>query len=430
MPSAGLPLLLAAASAAAARGAATAQLIFTQSEATATYTSVGTTTLGGGARPYFAVATSLNPPFAAYCYDGAGAQTWAFTNGTGSTYLLDTARHAEGQDAGPVDVAVAVCGTPAQGCVLYGRTSATDTTRWALPLPHCATNVEGGTYVNLEASDSGSSAAFLCRYTDPASGAASARVYLVAMQSGSVAWTHDLGAGVKAGQGQVQVTPSGSFVLFVNEGGVPTPNTASAYVLDGASGALRDTITIPFFITAAVSDSGDYVAVGDDPAVHVWLWNATAGRYAPAFSVAPPGAGAWTPWDMQISTGSDASEALMVGYISGDVRTVQVANWRLATGAQQGAWVSSTNPKLQENPTIRTDGDYVSQAGSALLLAARFSATPLLPHLHFSPTQRNATRALFRLPCRCGAMTATCQRWCSSRPPRTCRSLPTSRRAP
>jgi hypothetical protein len=350
------------------RGAATAKLIFNQTEATATYTSVGTTTLSQGSAPFFAVATALNPPFAAYCFDGSGALTWSFSNGTGSEYLLDTARHAEGQDSGPVDVAVAVCGSPEEGCVLYGRTSATDTTRWSLPLPHCATNVEGGTYVNLQASDSGSSAAFLCRYTNPATGAASAQVYLIDMQAGTLAWVHDLGVAVKAGQGQVQVTASGSYVLFVNEGGVPTPNSATAFVLDGATGALRDSIPIPFFITAAVSDSGDWVAVGDDPAVHVWAWNASTGRYSQAYSVNPPGQADWTPWDMQISTGSDATEALVVGYISGDVRTVQVANWGLVSGVQQGAWVSTTNPKLQENPTLRTDGDYVRVRGGACVL--------------------------------------------------------------
>ena len=332
------------------------QMIFNQSEAVAVYTSVGTTVLAKSA-PYFAVATSLNPPEAAYVFDGLGNQVWAFSNGTGQ-YLVDTARHCESPDSGPVDVVVGVCGSPTDGCVLYGRTSATDTTRWALPLPDCSTNVEGGTYVNMEASDSGNRVAFLCRFTNP-SGNASARVYLIGMQSGSVTWVHDLGADVKAGQGQVQITPSGSYVLFVNEDGVPSPNSAQAYILDGATGALRDEVNIPFFITAAISDSGDYVAVGDDPAVHVWQFDAASGKYAPAYDVAPPGGSAWIPWDIAISTGADATESLVVGYISGDVRTVQVANWGLASGKQQGAWISSTNPSLQENPTIRTDGDYM-----------------------------------------------------------------------
>lgn len=312
---------------------------------------MGTTVLGSSS-PFFTVATSLNPPDEVDCFDGAGQQVWSFTNGT-AQYLVDTARHAEGADTGPVDVAVAACGDA--GCTLFGRTSATDTTRWALPLPDCGTNVEGGTYVNMEASDSGNRVAFLCHFVD--AGNTSARVYLVDMQEGLITWTYDLGEAVKAGQGQVQITPSGSFVLFVNEGGVPTPNSATAFVLDGATGALRDAVPIPFFITAAISDSGDYVAVGDDGAVHVLLWDAGSGKYKASNDLQP--SPNFIPWDIQISTGADATEAVVVGSISGDVKTVAVENWALATGVKQGAWVSATNPVLQENPTLRTDGDYV-----------------------------------------------------------------------
>ena len=79
MPSAGLPLLLAAASAVAARGAATAQLIFNQSEATATYTSVGTTTLGGGARPYLYLAAAGKAVPANQMGNGGNAYGWKVT---------------------------------------------------------------------------------------------------------------------------------------------------------------------------------------------------------------------------------------------------------------------------------------------------------------------------------------------------------------
>jgi len=295
-------------------------------------------------------------------YDGKGALVWTFANATGD-FLVDTARHADGDDHGPVDVFVASCG--AAGCVLFGRTSATDTTRWEVTFPGCTTDEGGGTYTGFQASDNGNRVAFLCHEGGAGGAPPTARVYLVGGQSGRVTWTHALDAGVKVGQGQVQITATGSHVLLVNEDGVPTPNSAQAYVLNGTTGALIQTIQIPFFITAAISDSGAFVAVGDDPVVHVWGWDASAGAFAPAYDVAPPAAwgGSWIPWDMIISSGgADAAELLIVGYIAGDVRTVGVGAWALAGGAPRLAWRSATNPALQENPTLRADGEYAAVA--------------------------------------------------------------------
>ena len=342
--------------ASAATAASTATMVFNQTESVAIYTSVGTTTLASGTRPYFAVADGLNAPKFAEVYDGTGALVWTFSNASSDAgFLVDTARHADGGDAGPVDVFVAACDSV--GCVLFGRTSATDTTRWETPLTSCATDGGGGTYTGFQASDDGSSVAFRCQYMGGST--PTIRVYLINGLTGAVTWMHDLGAGVKAGQGQIQISATGARVLLVNEDGIPTPNSAQAYVFDGPSGSLVATIQIPFFITAAVSDSGDFVAVGDDPNVHVWKADPTAG-YVFAYDVAPPVAGSWIPWDMTISSGSDATELLVVGYISGDVLTVAVGGTTLSTGAPALNWTSATNPSLQENPTLRADGDYVA----------------------------------------------------------------------
>ena len=288
-------------------------------------------------------------------YDDKGSLVWTFTNASGD-FAVDTARHADTLDNGPVDVFVASCDS--SGCSLFGRTSATDTTRWEVNLPDCNTDGGGGTYTGFQASDSGNRVAFLCRFSGGAT--PTARVYLIGGQSGAVSWMYDLGDKVKAGQGQVQISASGSHVLFVNEGGVPTPNSATAFVLDGAKGKLIDAISIPFFITAAISDNGDYVAVGDDPAVHVFKLDPAVGNYTHAYDAAPPLDGQWIPWDIQISTGQDAAELLVVGYISGDVLTVAIGGFELTTGENKLAWKTQTNAKLQENPTIRADGEYVA----------------------------------------------------------------------
>lgn len=336
--------------------AANARMIFNQTEGASIYTSVGTTVIGsaGSPKPFFAVADGLNAPKFAEIFNGEGALVWSFSNSTGD-FIVDTARHADGADNGPVDVFVATCA--AGDCTLFGRTSATDTTRWMVTLPDCATDGGGGTYTGFQASDNGNSVAFYCRHT--AGPSPTSRVYLIGGQTGIITWMKDLGTGVKAGQAQVQITASGSHVLLVNQGGVPTPNSATAYIFEGTKGVLIDAIPIPFFICAAISDSGDYVAVGDDPSVHVY--KRVAGNFSHAYDVSPPfSSGSWIPWDVQISTGPDASELLAIGYISGDVLTVGVGGFALETGASALTWQSKTNPKLQENPTIRADADMVA----------------------------------------------------------------------
>lgn len=264
-------------------------MVFNQSEAYSVYTAVGTTTLGG--KPFFAVADGLNAPKFAEVYDGTGALVWTFNNASATAdFLVDTARHADGADAGPADVFVAAC--DATGCNLFGRTSDSDTTVWVAPLPGCATDGGGGTYQGFQATDDGSAVAFRCYFTGAAT--PSVRVYLINGRTGATTWMYDLGPNIKPGQGQVQISATGFRVLLVNEDGIPTPNSAQAYVFDGAAGTLIATIPIPFFITAAVADSGDYVAVGDDPLVHVYKADATAG-YVHAYDVSPPanGPGGW-----------------------------------------------------------------------------------------------------------------------------------------
>ena len=167
---------------------------------------------------------------------------WSFASGPG-TYLVDQARHIESAAAGAVDTFGAV--VTSAGATVYGFSSAAGATpAWTLALPGCNTDGGGGTYIGLEASDAGDIVAFFCPHT--VGGATTARVYGINGQTGT-AWNYDLGAGVKAGQGQVQVSGNGQWILFVNEGGVPTPNSATAFVLDAKTGLPRaqNNISIP-----------------------------------------------------------------------------------------------------------------------------------------------------------------------------------------
>lgn len=343
----------------AATDATTVDTIFNISVDGAIFTSASVTR-HAGASPNFAVASYLNQPEFIEVFNTSSV-VWSFSQASG-TYIADQARHAESAGL-TVDTFGAVI--TSTGTTVYGFSSTgSGVPAWQLPLPGCSSDTGGGTYTGIESSDSGNLVAFFCPHSG-GSGAPTARVYGINGQTGE-AWHYDLGPTVAAGQGQVQVTADGSWVLFVNEGGKPTPNTATAYVLDGSTGQPRgqDNITIPFFITAAISDSGNYVATGDDGVVHVWEWAADVGAWSPAYDLTPPAAapGGWIPWDLQMSTGTDAEELVIAGCISGDVRTVQVSAWSLVGGALRTNWVSQTNPSFQENPTVRADGPYIAVA--------------------------------------------------------------------
>jgi hypothetical protein len=385
-----LSLALAAVCASPCAAAVSSKMLFNQSVEYGIYSSVGTTVVGGS--PFFAVADGLNPPVFADLFAADGSLVWSFQNGSGTpTYLVDTARHCEPSPSpdGAVDVFVAVLNGDA-GLVLFGLSSASKTAApiWSVALPECTENIESGTYVMMEASDSGNRVAINCHHF---AATPTARVYAIGGQTGKVEWQYDLGPSVQAGQGQVQISTDGAWVLFVNEQGKPTPNTAEAFVIDGATGKLRDSVVIPFFITAAISDSGDWLAVGDDPAVHVFSWDAGASKYKAAYDLSPPPNAVGTiPWDVQTSTGSDASEMIIVGYISGDVKTVQVVGSALVNGTLKTNFISKTNPQLQENPTIRADGDYIGvsmwgdsgEAGfPSVVLLKKGSDTPLFSYV-------------------------------------------------
>jgi hypothetical protein len=241
-------------STASAASASASRMLVNVSEEYAIFDAAGTTVVQG--KPFFAFADSLNPPVFANLYDGAGALVWSFTNATSGSYLLDTARHCEPSASpdGAVDVFVAVASGSVGGLLVFGLSSAskTATPAWTVSLPGCSIDGGGGTYQGIEASDSGNRVAVQCPHS---AATPTARVYSIAGQTGKVEWMYDLGPSVKLGQGQVQISTDGAWVLFVNEQGTPTPNTAEAFIIDGATGKLRDSVIIPFFITAAISDS-------------------------------------------------------------------------------------------------------------------------------------------------------------------------------
>ena len=299
--------------------AAQPRSVFRQHEDVAIYTSASVTRSSSGAAA-FGVASYLNPPEFIELYSDSGVLLEAYTNGTG-WYGVDMARHIESPTFGSVDTFGVRVAADGSGATVLGFASASAGAgpAWSTLLPGCSLDGGGGTYVGFEASDSGASVAVQCYQRAGAN--ATAGVFALDGQTGAVRWHFDLGEGVKAGQGQVQITGDGAWVLLVNEQGAPTPNSATAYVLDGATGKLRDAVAIPFFIAAAISDSGNYLALGDNGFVHLWEWDAPSGKYAPSQAapvLTPPASSgiSFLPWDVQMSTGPDAAEFVVVGSIS------------------------------------------------------------------------------------------------------------------
>ena len=239
----------------------------------AIFTSVGVS-LQGPKPPVFAAAAGST----LYAWHGGGDPAWTWV-GPGDLYV-DTSRHVDPSptpEEPKIDVFVAAL--DAGACYAYGFAGAASTgaPAWTTPLPNCtqlAGEGIGGTYTSLQAGDSGMAVALMGYGAD--GGTLTARAYLLDGQTGALRWVYDLGAKEKPGQGDIAIGTG--FVLFVNEDGPNgDANAAHAHVLSVADGALRAEVLMPFFIAAALSDSGDYLVVqnsthlkGSEPWVLKW----------------------------------------------------------------------------------------------------------------------------------------------------------------
>lgn len=76
-----------------------------------------------------------------------------------------------------------------------------------------------------------------------------ARLYVFEAQTGDIRFIHDLGQGVAPGGGGVSVSESGAWIAYTNS---PT-----LYVLDGFTGAVRDSIAVPWGgVAPQITDTG------------------------------------------------------------------------------------------------------------------------------------------------------------------------------
>ena len=240
-------------------------------------------------------------------------------------------------------------------CTVYGWRSLSSSSQpvWNHTYHLCSSNLfTGGSYVSLEASDSGGVMAALLDIQDNATANVTAHVYVFDGQSGALRFVRDLT--VPASQGQIAVTADGAWVMLLEEDNV---NGGKLYVMDGLTGAIRggQPIVTPFFIAAAISDDGSTLAIGDDGTVLIYAWNGAS--YTQVRSVAPPD-GSWIAWDIQMAQ-SMGTPSVVVGWISGDVLGLRLTAHNTATGVLQTDWSAPRNTNLQNNPNVKTFGSYI-----------------------------------------------------------------------
>ncbi len=348
-------LLSFAAAAAAVTSGAAQELIWTQSESYAIYTTAALARKDNSA-PTFATSTYLNPPIFIESYNTSapnGTATWSYqASGNDAAFAVDCARHAAstfGTAAVDTFAVELVGGT----CVVTGFASsgpkANGKPVWANTINDCTANIEtGGTYVALQASDDGTAVSFTGYFTSGTT-AVSAFVTVYDGQTGKPRFTFKDPS--PPTQGLTAINRNGTAVIFVNE-----PNLN---VIDALTGkAIGKPIQVVSFIPAAISDDGKTVASSSGSTAYLWQLQGGEWTQTKTFN-APENGTSYDVWDMTMSTDDNAEEFLAVGYIRFDVLQVRVTLFSLSTGAVLTDYFTAVNTKLQENPTMRADRNYV-----------------------------------------------------------------------
>ena len=370
-------VLVLAASSAAAASSAISSLLFQISDASQIYgsTSISRQAEGG---PTFAIGTDFgSAQYALVNSTASGGPSFRLTPsascGSSCSLFVDQARHAGAAAGAPaVDTFVLQVGDGA--CTVSGYYSAgplaTGTAAWTTTVPKCdASEGVGGAYRCFQASDDGRLVALQATGMDTGLPNATARAYAFDGQTGAINWTFDL-KGDPAGQGDITITGDGAWVGFVNEDSEPCPNCAQLHVINGATGALRALVQIPFFIAAGISQDASFAVIqnfthlqGSEP--WVMAWNASTAAYSLLHRLELPSDGfEYDLWDIAV-TDTPGGPVAVLGWIqAGTVQRLRVNAWQCDTGALLMDWAAppNTDTGLQNNPTIRTYGSYIALA--------------------------------------------------------------------
>ena len=355
------------------------------------------------------------------CTDN-GTSIWEFDfpgtppKGDIPTYQVTMARHAVGfgPAAEVVDtIAAGAFFVPPSPCDVYGWNSqTTNTPVWHYNVPNCDASLLYDEERVIAVSDDGTTAVFSAFIPDgqtstPALFALDAQTGALLFQTGAA----DAGTGA----GTVSVSVGGSFITW---------NTQLGLKVYGRDGALRDTVASQGPVEA--SESGAFIGSCTENSAKVFAWDGSSGSYLLNQTFTPPASPASDTWfcvDVALSSdgsGQEDTELVSYAWISGDVLTARVITCAclrvptppppphthtrnfvpslslpphlhtdsLVTGKVVIDWTSQTNSKLQTNPTIRMDGNYVGVAlwgdqddtPTAVVLSTAAGATPVFTY--------------------------------------------------
>ena len=318
------------------------------------------------------------------CTD-SGSNIWSFSsslpNADLSTFMVDMARHAVGFGAGAVDTVAAQANfVSPSNCAVYAFSSAGSAVPvWQWNLTNCDSSLLYDMDRFIDISDDGSTVAF--SYFVPSGTQSVPMLTVFDGQTGAVRFTKALAAG--AGTGPVQLSSQGAWVAWTQGDTV--------VVYSGTTGAIRDTVPMGWNTPAQLSDDGSFLAFSGDDTAHIYEWSAANSQYALKFALQPPGGGTWYSVSCSLSSdGSGAADAELVAFAfySEGALSARVVIYSMVTGALMTDWTSTTNAKLQTNPTVRMDGNYAGvclwgdngEVPTAVVLAAGVS-TPVFTYV-------------------------------------------------
>ena len=341
-----------------------ASLVWTQSEDAAMYIGAAVSA-HAGTTPTFGVATWLNPPVYVEIFNTTdnGGSIWAFTgNSSDSSMTLDMARHsiASSGTALPIDTFVLevtdfgdLANCIIRGFASYGP-SATGSPVWEHTIGQCEAGIWDGTSIMLlESDDAGAVVALLVDAADNATAPTTAHLEVYDGQTGALRFARDLN-GLSASDGQIAVTPSGHWVLFMaadDAGGY-------LYVLNGTTGAIRGSAPIrTSFQDVAISADGDTLAVGLAGSTEIYSWTGSA--YTASSPIPAPGG----MIVMQVQfAGAGATLAVVIAYATETFLGARIQAVDATTLAVVTDWSAPTNAQLQNNVAMRTSGKYIGAA--------------------------------------------------------------------
>ena len=274
----------------------------------------------------------------------------------------------------------------------------TNSSIWTITVPLCFSSLlyDEDRYVDI--SDDGSTVAFSGALTT----ASISVLWIIDAQTGAIKF--NVTAPANSG-GPVMVSETGAVIAWTQGDSVA--------VINGTTGAVRDTVSMGWNTPAELSDDGNFLAFSGQDRAQIYTWSPATGKYALTYSVVPPG-GTW--YSVSCSISSDGSGAVdkelaSFAWITETALGARVTTYSMVDGSLRSDWSSAVNTQLQTTPTVRSDGVYTGVAlwgdnddqPTAVILKAG-SNVPIFNYTtpgELHPAPRSAKRCVTRHPAAC-----------------------------